>query len=267
MFSMISKLLSSNVTPSLAKRTLIIFDLDGTLTESKADMYSNMAKLFGELLMKKMVAVIGGGPYEQFRHQLIERLRCSPALLKNIFLFPTTSMAFYRYQGSWKKVYAHLLTKAEKAEIYSAFGKAFEKIDYVRPKKLYGKDMEDRQTQVSFSPLGQQAPVEAKKRWNKKFHKSIRMPLRKILQELLPQFEVKVGGLTTIDVTRKGIDKAYGIRQIQKYLHVPIKDMLFIGDALFPGGNDYAARKTGVACIAVKGPEDTKKIIQRLIGK
>jgi phosphomannomutase len=265
MFSMISWLLPPNITPSLAKRTLIIFDLDGTLTESKADMDAEMANLFAKLLEKKMVAVIGGGPYEQFRHQLIGRLRSSPAFLKNVFLFPTTSMAFYRYQGTWKKVYAHLLTKKEKTEIYSAFRKAFGKINYIRPEKLYGKDIEDRQTQVSFSPLGQQAPVEAKKQWNKKFHKSIRMSLRKILQKFLPQFEVKVGGLTTIDVTRKGIDKSYGIRQIQKHLHIPIKDMLFVGDALFPGGNDYAARKTGVACIAVRGPGDTKKLIRQIL--
>jgi len=77
--------------------------------------------------------------------------------------------------------------------------------------------------------------------------------------------EVRTGGLTAIDVTQKGIDKAYGVRQIEKVLKIPIKDMVFIGDALYPGGNDAAAKKTGVQTIAVKGPADTIAIIKKIL--
>ena len=74
------------------------------------------------------------------------------------------------------------------------------------------------------------------------------------MQKELPAFEVRRGGLTSIDVTQKGIDKAYGVRQIEKVLKIPIKEMVFIGDALYPGGNDAAAKKTGVQTIATKRP-------------
>ena len=41
--------------------------------------------------------------------------------------------------------------------------------------------------------------------------------------------------------------------------------MLFVGDALYPGGNDNAVLKTGVNAISVTGPKETKKIIRSLI--
>ena len=91
------------------------------------------------------------------------------------------------------------------------------------------------------------------------------MKIAKAVGKRLPGLEVHAAGFTTIDVTRKGIDKAYGVRQIEKYLHVPIKNMVFVGDALFPGGNDYAAKRTGVQCIPVRNPEDTKKVIKKIL--
>jgi hypothetical protein len=41
--------------------------------------------------------------------------------------------------------------------------------------------------------------------------------------------------------------------------------MLFVGDALFPGGNDYAVFTCGVRCIETSGPDYTINIIQELI--
>jgi hypothetical protein len=41
--------------------------------------------------------------------------------------------------------------------------------------------------------------------------------------------------------------------------------MIYIGDALFAGGNDYPARKTGVVCIQVRDPDETKRVIEAII--
>ncbi len=76
---------------------------------------------------------------------------------------------------------------------------------------------------------------------------------------------MRLGGTTSIDVTRPGIDKAYGIHKLRDMLHIPIEQMLYVGDAIFPGGNDYAALQAGVDCIAVRDPEDTKRVIQTII--
>ena len=249
---------------SLSKKSLIVFDLDGTLTESKAPLKPDMARALATLLEQKKVAIIGGGSYEQFKNQFAGHFICPPALFKNLFLFPTTSTSFYRYQRSgWKQVYRKVLKPAEKKKIMRAFANAFVAIKYVPPKKLWGTVIEDRGSQITFSALGQKASVKAKAAWNKK--SDGRPALMKIMQKELPTFEVRSGGLTSIDVTQKGIDKAYGVRQIEKVLKISIKDMVFIGDALYPGGNDTAAKKTGVQTIAVNGPEDTIKIVKKIL--
>ncbi len=41
--------------------------------------------------------------------------------------------------------------------------------------------------------------------------------------------------------------------------------MLFVGDALFPGGNDYPAKATGVDSIEVRDPNETKRVIEAVI--
>ncbi len=252
----------------IKKKKLVVFDLDGTLAESKSPMDSEMSTLLYTLLQKRMVAVIGGGKYDLFKSQFIRRLRVPKELLRNLFLFPTTATSFYRYVHGWKKIYELKLTQQEKQAIYTAFKEAFQEVGYVHPKKVYGKVIEDRGTQVTFSALGQeivavlgQRGVALKKKWIEE-NEVVKMKLVRALQRRVPNLMVRAAGFTSIDITRKGIDKAYGIEQIEAHLHVSKAQMVFAGDALFPGGNDYAVRRTGVQCIPVKGPEDTKKLIR-----
>jgi phosphomannomutase len=89
--------------------------------------------------------------------------------------------------------------------------------------------------------------------------------VKTILDKSLKEFSITMGGSTSIDITKPGIDKAYGIGKLNEVLGIKIADMLFIGDALFKGGNDYPARKTGVDCIQVRDPEETKRVIETII--
>lgn len=253
------------------QKSLIIFDLDGTLVETKSIMDQEMLRLFERLLAKKKVAVIGGGRYTLFKEQLVRPLKSSKELLANLFLFPTTATSFYQYSHGWKRVYIHELSSSERAEIKKAFKEALTEIGYHQPKKTYGRIIEDRRTQVTFSALGQdvvkvlgEEGVRLKKEWRDK-NKELKIKLAEAVQRRLPHLWVRVAGYTSIDVTRQGIDKEYGIREIGKRLGVSLDEMLFVGDALSPGGNDYAALRTGVPCLEVDGPADTKKIIKFLL--
>jgi phosphomannomutase len=254
------------------KKDLIVFDLDGTLAESKAPLKKDMEKALIELLQQKKVAVIGGGSYEQFQNQFLSHFNCPPTLLLNLFLFPTTSTSFYRYNKGWKKVYRKVLKASEKNKITDAFTRVLNTVKYVSPKKVYGEVLEDRDSQMSFSPLGQnivtalgaKKGIALKEKW-KKENNPLRLKMAKLLGKELKDFEVRVGGITTIDVTQKGIDKGYGVKQIEKTLHIPISKMVFIGDALYRGGNDAAAKKSGIQTIAVKNPADTIKIIKKIL--
>lgn len=258
----------------LKPKKLIVFDLDGTLAESKTVMDSGMAGLIIKLLETKKVAVIGGGKYTLFKWQFLGALKKAPKkLLQNLFLFPTSGNAFYRYTSGWKNVYSHDLSKQEKTQIRQAFTQAFKKIDYKHPKKVYGVLLEDRKSQMSFSPLGQEVitvlgkrGLRMKEQWRSKYD-HIRYKIAKLVAKELPNLEVRVGGITTIDVTMKGIDKAYGVRQMEKHLKVKVRDMLFLGDAIYPHGNDYAVLKTGIDYIKVSDPKHTAKVIKAILEK
>lgn len=255
-----------------AKKDLIIFDLDGTLTETKSDMQPDMVRALGALLREKKVAVIGGASRAQFERQFIRLLRIPKSLLANLYLFPTTATSFYRYEhGRWRRVYVRALLPKQKKRIRAAFRAVLEKIDYTSPKKIYGKLIEDKGSELTYSFLGQdvvarlgEKGVRLKEAWTRENAK-FKMRVTRLVQRALPDLEVRAAGFTSIDVTKKGIDKAYGIREIRKILKMPIKKMLFIGDALYAGGNDHAAIRTGIDCIAVKGPMETKKIIKQIL--
>ncbi len=259
----------------LKPKDLVVFDLDGTLALTKSTMDKEMAMLMQELLAAKKVAVIGGGKYKLFEFQMLEplkRYKTDKELFKNLFLFPATSTSFFKYDSGWQKVYAHQLTKEERQKIKKAFKAVFKHIGYQHPAKTYGPVVEDRGTQVTFSALGQEVVavlgrkrgVALKDKWRDE-HTPTKMKIAKELAKRLPELEVRAAGHTSVDVTRKGIDKAYGLRQIEKRLKIPLKKALFVGDAIFPGGNDYAVVKTPIDYIQVSGPEETKKIIRQVL--
>jgi HAD superfamily hydrolase (TIGR01484 family) len=256
---------------NLNSKKLIVFDLDGTLAPTKAQMDAEMAELVKRLLEVKKVAIIGGGKLQLFKHQFLSQLKIPKNLYHNLFLFPTTATTFLKYQKGWKKVYAHNLTKAEVKKIREAFKKVYKEINYKNPEKIYGKVIENRGSQVTWSALGQDVVkalgkkgIELKNQWRDK-NTLLKLKIAQHLKKYVGNLEVHAAGHTSIDVTKKGIDKGYGLHQIEKYLGVKIQEMLFVGDAIFPGGNDYAVVKTGVDYKKVKDPEETKKIIKSLI--
>jgi phosphomannomutase len=242
-------------------KKLIVFDLDGTLAESKSSLDAEMAALLHDLLGIVKVAVISGGDWPQFEKQLLSDLPHDERLV-NLSILPTSGTKFYQYDRNWKKVYSEDFTAEEKEKIISSFKRALGAAGF-KIEKVWGEEVEDRGSQITFSALGQQAPLEEKSKWDPDFAK--RKKIKAILDDLIPEFSVRMGGATSIDVTKPGIDKAYGIRKLRDLLGIPLKEMIFIGDALFAGGNDYPAEKAGVTSIPVRGPNETKRVTEAII--
>jgi HAD superfamily hydrolase (TIGR01484 family) len=238
-------------------KKLIVFDLDGTLAPSKSSLAPQTAGLLGII----KVAVISGGAWTQFERQLLTDLP-KDSLLANLSLLPTCGTKFFQYDEKWTELYSEDLTPEQKSKIIDSLDKAAGEAGY-RAEKIWGKVIEDRGSQVTFSALGQQAPLEEKEGWDPEFSK--RKKITAILGTLIPEFSVRMGGATSIDVTKPGIDKAYGIGKLRDTLHLSLKEMVYIGDALFPGGNDYPAEEAGVVSIPVKGPEDTDVVIKTIL--
>ena len=245
---------------NISTKKMAIFDLDGTLAPSKSPMDQVMVETLIKLLSHMKVAIISGGGYQQFQTQLLASFPIGTENFSNLYLLPTSGTRLYVWRGSWIQQYAENLTPPDKERIMSALNGALLSIKYEKPNKTYGQLIEDRGSQISFSGLGQQAPLEAKKLWDPTREK--REKIVAFLQKTIPEFDSRIGGTSTVDITHRGVNKAYGIRKLEEILSLSPDDIVFVGDALFHGGNDYPARASGVDCIPVKGPEDTHALIE-----
>ncbi len=242
-------------------KSLVVFDLDGTLAESKSSIDPEMAALLARLLGVVKVAVISGGDMPQFQSQLLAHLPQDDRFA-NLALLPTCGTKFFRYEGGWHKLYSEDLSPEQKQRIVAALDAAVDAAGF-RAAKTWGPAVEDRGSQITYSALGQQAPLEEKARWDPDFAK--RKQIQKRLETTLPDFSVRLGGSTSIDVTLPGIDKAYGMRKLRDILGIPIEEMIYVGDALFPGGNDAPVRDTAAVCIQVRDPGETKRVIEAIV--
>jgi HAD superfamily hydrolase (TIGR01484 family) len=245
------------------KKKIIVFDLDGTLAESKQSLDEETSDLLYQLLAIKKVAIITGGGFPQLQKQVIDKITFDSNRFKNLYIFPTKGAMMYNFDGKdWQKIYEKLLTKEDKEKIKSAFDKVYKEVDFL-PEKYFGNILEDRDSEFTFSALGQDAPVELKKHWDPDASK--RKELKNHLDKYLSGFSVEIGGSTSIDITQKSINKAYAIEKICEYLDIKIDEVLFIGDAIFEGGNDYSVIKTSVENIDVDNYNETKDIIKDII--
>ena len=242
-------------------KKLIVFDLDGTLAPSKSPLDSEMSSLLHDLLSVVKVAVISGGAWLQFEKQVLSHLPKDDRLAR-LSILPTCGTKFFQYAGDWKQLYSEDFTADEKKKIVGSLNKTVGTAGFTVI-KTWGETIEDRGSQITYSALGQQAPLEEKEKWDSDFAK--RKKIKTILDTLIPEFSVRIGGATSIDVTKPGIDKAYGIKKMRDILGIPVNEMIYVGDALFVGGNDYPAIQAGVISIPVKDPGETKRVIEAII--
>ncbi|WP_026917723.1 HAD-IIB family hydrolase [Gordonia shandongensis] len=233
---------------------LVMFDLDDTLAPSKTPMSDDMVSLFRELLQGSLGCIISGGQYGQFQSQVLDRLGDFPDR-GNLHLMPTNGTRYIRWGGrSWDTVYAEDLSDDQKARAMSVVETGARELG-LWEQQTWGPILEDRGSQVTFSALGQSAPVDEKAAWDPDGRK--KESLRAYAADRLPDLEVRSGGSTSVDITAKGIDKAFGARRLMEILDLGVDDILFFGDRLDEGGNDRPIADLGIDSIAVHGWEDT----------
>ncbi|WEV42707.1 HAD-IIB family hydrolase [Bifidobacterium sp. ESL0682] len=241
---------------------VIAFDLDNTLARSKKPMHEDMAVRFSKLSSLIDVAVITGGRFELAKSQVLDVLTAD-ARRANIHVMPTSGTRYYRWRdGQWQCVYSNDLDMAyRKSAIASIERHAREQGIWLE--HTWGSRIEDRGSQITFSALGQQAPVDAKERWDPTNEKKNR--LAEAVSADLPDLVVRSGGSTSIDISARGVDKAYAVRRLCDILHCRVDQVVFVGDRMDPDGNDYPAATAGTKPIRVAGPHDTLQVCDRLI--
>jgi len=242
---------------------LIAFDLDDTLAPSKSPMPGRMADALASLLDVVPVCIISGGHFGQFRDQVLAHLDATADQLSRLHLMPTCGTRYLRHaDGEWKQVYAHDLTEDERAKALAAVEGEARRLG-LWEQQTWGDILEDRGSQITFSALGQQAPLEAKKAWDPTGEK--KEMLRDAVAKLLPELEVRSGGSTSVDITRAGVDKAYGMVRLSEQTGIDVTDMLFVGDRLDEGGNDYPVKRLGMPTQAVADWRETAELVERIV--
>lgn len=252
---------SEHLFPS---KKIIAFDVDGTIAKSRGPIDAEMADIFRKLLAEKQVAIITGGAFPDIKRQILDEIGTDSVLNKNLILLPTNGGNFYLYiDGAWKEISSHKLTATEKEKIIKVLNEVDQADPELRNNVSYGREIQDRDSEITYSALGEHAPLELKHAWDPDFRK--RVTLQKILMEKLPEFEVKIGGTTSIDITTKGMDKAYGMQILLDYFRINKEDILFFGDSVYENGNDYAVYLMGIDTIRVANEDETKERLIRLL--
>ncbi|MDD6373574.1 MAG: HAD-IIB family hydrolase [Bifidobacteriaceae bacterium] len=241
----------------------VAFDLDGTLARSKRPMKQPIADEFANLTHLMPVAVVSGGRWSLVDSQVVQMVQ-DRSDRSNLHLMPTSGTRYIRWdaaKGEWQKVFEHDLTKDERDAAFASLERRAKELGSWE-EHTWGERIDDRGSQITYSALGQEAPVEAKEAWDPTGAK--RKALAEACQKDLPSLTVKAGGSTSVDISLKGIDKAYAVRELCKILGIDVSQLCYIGDRMGPEGNDYPAVQAGTASIHVDGPEDTIQCIERI---
>lgn len=254
----------------LPDKKIIAFDVDGTLTVSKTLITESMAHLIKELVKKKQVLAIAGGSFHQLETQFLPPFLNDEAMLPfihNFTLLPTSGSQRYEYdeeKKEWVMRDKEPLDAGVKEKAIKLLQKVIENPIYEIPPNPTGKIIEDRDTQITFTPNGQQAPVAIKMKFDPDRKK--REKIKAMLDPELPEVSILINGTSSIDILPKGFNKAVGLNRYLNKVGLDKSNVLFIGDGIFPGGNDYSVLEAGFDTIAVKNPAETEAIIKGWIG-
>lgn len=241
----------------------VFFDLDDTLAESFHAPSPRALDGIGKLLTHIPVSVISGATFLRMHKQFLFTLESHPHA-DRLYIFPTSGAQAYRFSsGMWEQLYDLVLDEEARTRIKKAITEAVNSLEVLHGIPHYGEQTIDKGSQIAYTHVGVDAPKDVKDSWDSDGSK--RGLLWKTLKESLPEFEVLMGGVTTIDITLKDVNKSHGVLWFSKELAIPVQEMLYVGDALYPGGNDAVVIPTGIQTLSVSGPAETEKIIDELL--
>lgn len=254
----------------LPVKKIIAFDLDQTLNISKSPITPPMGFLLKELLKQRIIAVISGGGFKQFQNLFLPEFLKDASItpfIHNLKLLPTSGSQRYEYdeiKKDWVLTDKEPMSSDVRERVKKLLQGVIDSGLYDIPTNPMGEIIEDRETQVTFTPNGQNAPIAIKRTFDPDRKK--REKIVASLTPQLPEVDLLINGSSSIDVVPKGFNKAVGLIRLLNKLGLEKSEMVFVGDALFPGGNDYSVYEAGIETIAVKGPEETEEIIKGWIG-
>ena len=243
---------------NLKEKKVIVADVDDTICDSCLVITVEMAEQISKMIRQGYeFAFISGTKSEDLQKMISSRVK------EKHHLLATTGTNYAIVEGdSVNVVYNYSFNAEEKKEIFAALDKVVEYFG-IKPMTTKEDQIQDRDSQITLSAIGRNAPIEVKKKYDVSGEK------RKVWVEFLKKYldeskyELKIGGTTSIDITRKGLDKEWGIMAFAQYHNLSLNSIIFFGDKIYSGGNDFPATKI-VDCISVNSPQDTLRQLRTI---
>jgi HAD superfamily hydrolase (TIGR01484 family) len=229
-----------------------------------------MGELVKGIAKQKIVVVTSGGSFKQFKAQFLPPFLNDDSmmlLIHNLILLPTSGSQRYEYnkeKKDWQLTDKEALPDYVKEKAKKLLKEIIASGLYEIPGNSKGEIVEDRDTQITFSGCGQLASIEDKRAWDP--DKKKREKIVSVLTPELPEASLLINAYSSIDILPKGFNKAVGLTRLLEKLRLQKHDLIFIGDGLFSGGNDYSVYEAGFETIPVKGPKETALILEKWIG-
>ena len=240
-----------------------LFDLDDTLAPSFEALSPKMVEKVRQVLDLMPTAIITGRDFKWMSQDFLPLFAGVPHA-DRFYLFPEGSAQCFQWDGKlWNEIYGETITDEERAKITQTIKDAVRDTGVLEGMSVFGEQFVQKKAMVAFAALGVKVPTDLKYSWDPGNIR--RKTLRDAIAKALPEYDVLMGGATSTDVTKSGINKAYGVRWFAERLNIPTSEMLYVGDALEEGGNDFVVIETGVQTRPTSGPEQTLKIIDEIL--
>ena len=253
-------------------KTIVLFDMDGTLTEPRETFQFKPLEeaLYRLVNYRIQIGIITGSDEDYLKEQMGNFLNSSSCRYRT-HLLPCNGTKYFKppkfategFKLFHKVSMEDQLGKKEYRELIQEL--IYSQVDmsnYGIP--LTGHFINCRGSMINWCPIGRNANKTQRDQFleydkKKKLRKKVLDELRAMLEMkgIKDKLTIKLGGDTSFDIYPKGWDKTYGLRHFQGW------DVWFVGDRCGPNGNDYEIYN---ACLGQsyvsEGPEHTVEIIE-----
>ncbi len=230
------------------------FDLDGTLTRSRTLMAEAHQELFDKLCKEKDVIVVTGGQLSQIQKQIPPRFDGAYFVLSQSGNHAITKDGHILWSEHFSP---------EQKTVILEFARTIH--DEVNLSVKDENDLvEDRGSQISYSMIGHHEDVNKKEAFDpgaKKRLEILSQHAKEVTHLREVGVDVRPGGTTTFDFTIAGKHKGFNITRLIEKEGWKKEDCVYVGDALFPGGNDETAIGV-IPTHAVEDPDGTFSFVQ-----
>ncbi|MEY2665406.1 MAG: hypothetical protein RLZZ480_511 [Candidatus Parcubacteria bacterium] len=226
----------------------LFFDMDQTIAPSRQRMLPEMYDYLSSLAQD--IIVVSGSTIEQMPHQLGD--------LRSFRLGQNGNHAI---DPDGVELWHVPLDEHHRTEILDHINEVIEILDHEINHEW--NPIEDRGAQITFSPIGNTAPVEFKKTYDP--DRSKRLSLLEKIAFASEELVVKIGGSTSLDYLHKDRHKGTNVQKLIDFMKWDKDECIYFGDGLYPGGNDEAVIGV-IETVLVDDHLDCYKKLKELIG-